>query len=270
MAQNLALAVAVQRQKVQESSGTPTGGVGASMRGYVPTASRVGGGCSDQYLQHSGTNRCYCSTNATLAQFLCNDPGVGGERASLSITLQLAGSLPVIQGHYTSLRTSQNNHILAGRHMRTCTPETTSRTASADWWWMCTHAPPAAQIAAASTCAHMPWSLLGSYPHALQAGDAPALHERQYALHRGLAASLMNVARRGHTCEGAAQLARMMEEHMSPGMTSKTDPGCRRRQLLSMVYTCSLVHDLECLHDGKTARSARQISPCFVQYRTSS
>ena len=33
MAQNLALAAAVQRQNVQESSGTPTGGVGASMRG---------------------------------------------------------------------------------------------------------------------------------------------------------------------------------------------------------------------------------------------
>lgn len=47
-AQNLALAVAFQRQKVHESSGTPTGATGLSMSGYPPTASLIGGGFSDQ------------------------------------------------------------------------------------------------------------------------------------------------------------------------------------------------------------------------------
>ena len=78
MAQNLALAAAFQRQKVQESSGTPTGGVGASMRGYSPTASRVGGGCSDQYLLYSGISRCCCSMHAVEPSFLSDRPGVGG------------------------------------------------------------------------------------------------------------------------------------------------------------------------------------------------
>ena len=70
MAQNLALAVAFQRQKVQESSGTPTGGVGASMRGYSPTASRVGGGCSDQYLPTRWYQQVLLQHARILAQVL--------------------------------------------------------------------------------------------------------------------------------------------------------------------------------------------------------
>ena len=59
------------------------------------------------------------------------------------------------------------------------------------------------------------------------------LHRHMFVLQRVLAACLMLQGEMsGHTWEGAAQLARMMEEHMSPGMTSKTDPGCRQRQLL--------------------------------------
>ena len=49
-AQNLAPDTVFQRQKVHELSGTPTGGVGLSMRGYSPRARRMGGGFSDQYL----------------------------------------------------------------------------------------------------------------------------------------------------------------------------------------------------------------------------
>lgn len=67
MAQNLVLAAAFQRQKVQESSGTPTGGVGASMRGYSPTASRVGGGCSDQYLQHNDISQVLLLQHARVS-----------------------------------------------------------------------------------------------------------------------------------------------------------------------------------------------------------
>ena len=51
--------------------------------------------------------------------------------------------------------------------MHTCTPETTSQRASADWWWMCTHGPPAAQtgtLSPARTCqsAHQACSLTHS------------------------------------------------------------------------------------------------------------
>ena len=57
-AQNLAPDTVFQRQNVHESSGTPTGGVGLSMRGYSPRAKRMGGGFSDQYLHIELRGKC--------------------------------------------------------------------------------------------------------------------------------------------------------------------------------------------------------------------
>lgn len=42
----------------------------------------------------------------------------------------------------------------------------------------------------------------------------------------------------GRTLEEAAQDAKMMDEHMSPGMTSNTDPGCRKHNSLNEYDHC--------------------------------
>ncbi len=40
-----------------------------------------------------------------------------------------------------------------------------------------------------------------------------------------------------HTFEEAAQDARMMDEHMSPGTTSNTEPGCKQHQVMRDLFT---------------------------------
>ena len=82
--------------------------------------------------------------------------------------------------------------------------------------------------------------------HESRSAIPEVLPQVQHSKHRLLMApseALTHGMVGGLTLTEAAQDARMMEEHISPGTTSNTDPGCRYRQT-NVSPTLNLYHQL--------------------------